>query len=109
MLAETGVKAGAHIAIIADAQPEYLFAVYGAMADGYVCVPLDPALSAQELRGQVQDAEAALLIAGASRMEQAREVCVPIGIPVIELEERRADPKWSHSEGGKLASLNYTG
>jgi acyl-CoA synthetase (AMP-forming)/AMP-acid ligase II len=109
LLAAERLKTGAHLAILAEPQPEYLFADYGAMAAGYVRVPLDPALSAHELRRQVEDAEAALLVAGASRLEQAREVCAGTGVRVVELEERRAEPKWSPRHGGELATLNYTG
>ena len=109
VLAENGARPGARVAILADPQPEYLFADYGAMAAGYVRVPLDPALSAQELRRQVEDAEAAVLVAGASRMAQAQEVCAATGLRVIELQERRAAPRWAQPDATALATLNYTG
>jgi acyl-CoA synthetase (AMP-forming)/AMP-acid ligase II len=108
-LAEAGARPGAHIAILADAQPEYLFADYGAMAAGYVRVPLDPALSVEELRRQVEDAEARVLVAGASRFAQAQEVCAGSAVQVLRLEERRAEANWPRPQASSLATLNYTG
>lgn len=103
---------GDRVALLADAQPEYLFADYGAMAAGLVRVPLDPGLSAAELARQVEDAGARVLLAGASRAALARQL--QTAAEVLALEELATAPGGAPlSVAGPpldaLASLNYTG
>ena len=106
-LRASGLEPGMRVAILADAQPEYLFADYGAMAAGLVRVPLDPALSAAELAAQLADADAAALVFGKSRCDLAQA----LGIKRFSLEDLKADvePAWSAVAPDTLASLNYTG
>lgn len=109
-----GIAIGERVAILADAQPEYLFADYGAMAAGLVRVPLDPSLSAAELVRQIEDAEARVLLVGASRRALGDEIAARMhgaGTPVLPLEDMAgAEPAlepWLPPAA--LASLNYTG
>ncbi len=81
-----GLAPGARVAIIASASPEYLFADYGAMAAGFVRVPLDPALSEVELANQIRDADASVVLKNLS-------------FPAVNIQ----------FHGDSLASLNYTG
>ena len=104
-----GVGPGARVALLADAQPEYLFADYGAMAAGLVRVPLDPALAVAELAAQVRDAEAQVLLAGGSRHALAEQVATACGIPLVALKETIASPAWELAAPEALATLNYTG
>ncbi len=106
-----GLALGDRVALLADAQPEYLFADYGVMAAGFVRVPLDPSLSAAELARQVEDAGARVLLAGASRTALAHEISA--GVEVLALEELAAGGGRAPFAGvvasfDALASLNYT-
>src|SRR6185436_14516686 len=82
-----GLAPGARVAIVAPASPEYLFADYGAMAAGFVRVPLDPALSEVELENQIDDAGASVVL---------KELSYPSG-------------NIQFATSSALASLNYTG
>ncbi|TAK84786.1 MAG: long-chain fatty acid--CoA ligase [Betaproteobacteria bacterium] len=104
-----GLEAGARVALLADAQPEYLFADYGAMAAGYVRVPLDPALSAAELANQVKDSEAQVLLAGDSRRALAEKIAALVPMRVLPIEESISEPAWEPLAADTLATLNYTG
>ncbi len=108
-LRASGLAPGARVAILADAQPEYLFADYGAMAAGLVRVPLDPALSAAELHRQIEDAEVQVLLAGASRRALADEIAAAARIRVLSLGESRQVASFAPAAPGTLATLNYTG
>lgn len=112
-LRESGVETGQRVGILADAQPEYLFADYGVMAAGLVRVPLDPSLSAAELAKQLEDAEARVLLAGDSRRQLAEEVAAAAHIRVSTLEETarasRLHPVVEALGPETLATLNYTG
>jgi len=108
-----GVDLGARVALLADASIDYLVADYGCMANGRVRVPLDPALSHDELLAQLRDAGAALLLyspayqAVAEGLRGEGIACRPLaGVVDSSLAgpvERPARPPQS------LASLNYTG
>lgn len=104
-----GLEAGARVALLADAQPEYLFADYGAMAAGFVRVPLDPALSPAELAAQLADSEARVLLAGESRRALAEQIAGEARIKVLRLEESACAPAWDALAPETLATLNYTG
>lgn len=106
-LLASGLEPGMRVAILADAQPEYLFADYGAMAAGLVRVPLDPSLSTEELAAQVADADAAALLFGAAR----RDLAQALGIKSFCLDDLKSDvaPALPAVAPDTLASLNYTG
>ncbi|MGF6098715.1 class I adenylate-forming enzyme family protein [Pseudomonas sp. 18175] len=104
------VLPGARVALLADASVDYLLADYGCMATGRVRVPLDPALSADELVAQLQDAGAALLLFS----EAYADVAQGLGVRALALQavtqgvadDNVARPAQSPQA---LASLNYTG
>ncbi len=104
-----GLAPGARVALLADAQPEYLFADYGAMAAGFVRVPLDPSLSVAELAAQVADSEAGVLLFSESRRALAQDVAKEAKIKVLPVEESAGEPAWQPFAPETLASLNYTG
>lgn len=109
-----GLALGERVAILADAQPEYLFADYGAMAAGLVRVPLDPALSPAELVKQIEDAEARVLLVGPSRRGLAEEIAArrdSVAVPILPLEDMAgaAPALERYLPPAALASLNYTG
>ncbi|MCO8163633.1 AMP-binding protein [Pseudomonas sp. LJDD11] len=112
-LERLNVQAGARVALLAEASINYLLADYGCMATGRVRVPLDPALSGEELLAQVRDAGAQLLLfsshyqALAGQLRQAGVPCLALEgfaeASALPLPARAAQPAQA------LASLNYTG
>jgi len=64
-----GLAAGDRVALLGDATPDYLCADYGIMAAGMVRVPLDPALSADELANQIVDSGARVLLTDDDRTD----------------------------------------
>ncbi|MCL2891671.1 class I adenylate-forming enzyme family protein [Brenneria tiliae] len=107
------VAPGERVALLADAGMDYLIADYGCMACGRVRVPLDPALSAEELLAQLRDCGAALLLFAeryAALADEARRAgisCRPLGA-VIDPTPAALAPRPAQSPQA-LASLNYTG
>ncbi|QXI26083.1 class I adenylate-forming enzyme family protein [Pseudomonas vanderleydeniana] len=107
------VVPGSRVALLADASIDYLIADYGSMACGRVRVPLDPALSVEELLAQLRDAGAALLLySGAytpliEGFRQAGILCLPLEA-VVEPGAVDTGPRPPQSPRA-LASLNYTG
>jgi acyl-CoA synthetase (AMP-forming)/AMP-acid ligase II len=111
-LRASGLDPGTRVAILAEAQPEYLFADYGTMAAGFVRVPLDPALSAAELGAQLVNAQAEALLADASHRVLAEEVAAVVRMNIMGLEEAARQPRapaWEALAPETLATLNYTG
>ncbi len=104
------VPTGSRVALLADASLDYLLADYGCMATGRVRVPLDPALSTDELAAQLQDAGAGLLLYS----EAYAEVAQGLGIRSLPLHSVSritpvdTSPRPAQSPQS-LASLNYTG
>lgn len=112
-LEHSNVLAGARVALLADAGIDYLLADYGCMATGRVRVPLDPALSSEELLAQLRDAGAQLLLFSRQYQALAEQLRLA-GVRCLALEGfaevaeqplavRPAQP------ADALASLNYTG
>ena len=110
---------GDRVALLADAQIEYLLADYGIMAAGLVRVPLDPALTPSELAGQLKDAGAKCLLVSATRSSAAqtlRSLIAEADLAILSLEDTvaRARPAAASMDAlllppQSLASLNYTG
>ena len=116
-----GLAAGDRVALLGDATPDYLCADYGIMAAGLVRVPLDPALSADELANQVVDSGARVLLTDEKRADLAALLAersghatvdhLPITMDAFERPPLLGPGEWSFEDAGrgKLASLNYTG
>src|SRR4051812_4574801 len=116
-----GLSSGDRVAILGDVTPDYLCADYGIMAAGLVRVPLDPALSADELANQIVDSGARVLLTDdnradlasllAERSGQATVDLLPIDISAFDQPPDVLRGEWSfkNASRGDLASLNYTG
>ncbi|MBS1103496.1 acyl--CoA ligase [Gluconobacter sp. Dm-62] len=107
-LVNRSIPQGARIGILADASIPYLIADYGAMANGYVRVPLDPSLSPLELKSQIADAGIALLLYGSTAAIQAQDLTNAPCLPLPNSWDETAPPL-PLPTGDDLASLNYTG
>lgn len=108
-----GVQAGERVALLADASIDYLIADYGCMANGRVRVPLDPALSPNELLAQLRDAGAVLVLFSPQYGALVEALRVS-GIDCRPLEDLTATPaevlpSRPAQSPQSLASLNYTG
>ena len=66
-----GLNAGDRIALLVPDCREYLEADYGAMAAGFVRVPIDPRLTRRELIALLQHAQARALVTHADFAEKA--------------------------------------
>jgi acyl-CoA synthetase (AMP-forming)/AMP-acid ligase II len=116
-----GLSSGDRVAILGDVTPDYLCADYGIMAAGLVRVPLDPALSADELANQIVDSGARVLLTDdnradlasllAERSGQATVDLLPIDMSAFDQPPDVLRGEWSfkNASRGDLASLNYTG
>lgn len=111
---------GARIALLSDASVAYLCADYGAMAAGYVRLPLDPALGEAELAAQLRDAGASVLLFGTRQTEMAQRLATLLkseGLLLLSLEANLArEGAQEHKSttndetpANTVASLNYTG
>ncbi|XRD90835.1 amino acid adenylation domain-containing protein [Dyella nitratireducens] len=105
-LMAAGVQPGAPVALMLERSPEALIAILGILKAGAAYLPLDPSYPAERLVFVINDARAALMIAGAD---------VPalpgIQLPVVQLEslERDASTYQPPSvDGSALAYVMYT-
>lgn len=73
-LVESGLERGARVAILCESKPEWGVAFFTAVRAGGIALPLDGALSVDELEDILRDARPALLLASASYLEKAREL-----------------------------------
>jgi len=118
-----GLQKGDRIALLLPDCREYLEADYGAMAAGFVRVPLDPRLTRREIIALLRFAGVRALVTHASLVETAGRVsddvdslqsvvCVGKG-PGLDYEtllERSSDRMSPVGGGGHdLASLNFSG
>ncbi len=80
-----GLAVGDRVAILGDATPDYLCADYGIMSAGLVRVPLDPALSADELANQIVDSGARVLLTDEKRANLAALLAERSGQATVDL------------------------
>jgi acyl-CoA synthetase (AMP-forming)/AMP-acid ligase II len=71
-LAARGLEAGDTLALYSPNLPEYALAAYGAMAAGGTVTGANPLLTAEELAGQLADAQARLLVTVPPFLERAQ-------------------------------------
>lgn len=123
-LAANDLRQGDRVALLDDGSPDYVFADYAAMAGGFVRVPLDPSLAAEELLAQLLDAEAALLLFSARHEATVDRIktLAPRSVASTRLEDLApaaaqldgAAAASTTAPGGDvagqdIASLNYSG
>ncbi|HUA80350.1 MAG TPA: amino acid adenylation domain-containing protein, partial [Dyella sp.] len=105
-LITAGVKAGAPVALLLERSPEALIAVLGILKAGAAYLPLDPNYPAERLAFVINDAHAALIIAG------AQTPALPgVALPVMQLEQLQGDPsahRLPSVDGSALAYVMYT-
>jgi acyl-CoA synthetase (AMP-forming)/AMP-acid ligase II len=117
-----GLAPGERIALLVPDCREYLEADYGAMAAGFVRVPLDPRLTRRELVACLRHAEASALVTHADFAEKTHGLTddVPslrriVGIgggfafDYEALLEKASDRPLDHGKGEDLATLNFSG
>ena len=86
MLHDTGVRAGDRVAILAANGPDYLGVVYGASLCGAAVVLLNTRLNADEVRYQLEDSAARLVVVGVDYASLADESGAS-GLPTIVLDD----------------------
>ncbi len=62
VLHELGGRTGTRVAILMENSPEFLFAFLGAMKGGLIAVPFNPTLSTDQMRFQLEDCGATILV-----------------------------------------------
>lgn len=105
-LIAAGVEVGAPVALLLERSPEALIAILGILKAGAAYLPLDPNYPAERLAFVINDAHAALIIAG------AQSPTIPgIQLPVMRLEQLQGDAstyRLPSVDGSALAYVMYT-
>jgi o-succinylbenzoate---CoA ligase len=73
-LAAMGVKRGDHVAVLMPNRPEYVMLIYAVARLGAVLVPLNTRLTAQELRYQLEQSDAGLMVCSSETETKAVEL-----------------------------------
>lgn len=105
-LMAAGVQVGAPVALLLERSPEALVAILGILKAGAAYLPLDAGYPAERLAFVIDDARAALIIAGSD---------VPgvpgVDLPVMQLEQLERDTSTYQppvADDGALAYVMYT-
>src|SRR6476646_7833643 len=117
-----GLRRGDRIALLIPDIREYLEVEYGAMAAGFVRVPIDPRVTRRDLAGLLQYAGARAIVTHASFAEKVEELTddveslkfvVGIGggssLDYETLLESASDQLSRVGDGDNLATLNFSG
>ena len=98
-LAARGILPGDPVAILSESRPEWAVAFLAAARHGAPVVPLDPKLTATELRAIVADSAPSVLCASPRLLATARELVSPEILvdlskpaPVLEADPREREP-----------------
>jgi amino acid adenylation domain-containing protein len=105
-LIAAGVGMGAPVALLLERSAEALVAVLGILKAGAAYLPLDPSYPAERLAFVLNDANAALIIAGADA-----PVIPNVQIPIVQLEQLQGDMAAYQPpviDGNALAYVMYT-
>ncbi|MBE1161959.1 amino acid adenylation domain-containing protein [Dyella sp. 7MK23] len=105
-LIAAGVKVGAPVALLLERSPEALIAILGILKAGAAYLPLDPGYPAERLAFVINDARAALIIAGPDA-----PALPGIQLPVVQLEQLQGDVSAYQPpavDGSALAYVMYT-
>src|SRR5579885_3390754 len=90
-LATAGVGAGSRVALLASNGLAYVACVHALTRLGAVLVPLNTRLSVAELRWQVEDVRAMLLISDAGMAERAREIDTALPLALLQTDSPAPD------------------
>ena len=117
-----GLKRGDRVALLIPDIREYLEVDYGAMAAGFVRVPLDPRLTPHELINLLRHAGARALVSHESFAEKLTGLATEVetldhvigigqgaGANYETLLERASDQLPAEGDGDDLATLNFSG
>ena len=105
-LMAAGVGIGAPVALLLERSPEALVAVLGILKAGAAYLPLDPSYPPERLAFVINDAHAALIIAG-----ENLPALPDVQVPVVQLDQLQGDPS-AHQppaiDASALAYVMYT-
>jgi acyl-CoA synthetase (AMP-forming)/AMP-acid ligase II len=117
-----GLQAGDRIALLIPDSREYLEADYGAMAAGFVRVPIDPRLTRRELVGLLRHAGARALITHSSfaatvdglsndveSLQWLIGIGAGVGLDYEDLLQKASEQPLPERGGDDLATLNFSG
>jgi long-chain acyl-CoA synthetase len=82
-LQRLGIGRGARVALCLPNSPALITSFYGTWLAGATVVPINPTATRSELRHQLDDADASLLIAASSASTTASSVAGEMGIPLV--------------------------
>ena len=86
-LQRLGIGPGARVALCLPNSPALITSFYGTWRAGATVVPINPVATVSELRYQLSDAEASLLIAASGTATTACTVASAMGIPLVLTSE----------------------
>ncbi|HKT29291.1 non-ribosomal peptide synthetase, partial [Dyella sp.] len=105
-LMAAGVKVGAPVALLLERSPEALIAVLGILKAGAAYLPLDPSYPAERLAFVINDAQAALIIAGAD-VPAMPGIALPV-VSIASLECDASEYRPPAIDASALAYVMYT-
>ncbi|WP_333676362.1 amino acid adenylation domain-containing protein [Dyella sp.] len=105
-LMAAGVEAGAPVALLLERSPEALVAILGILKAGAAYLPLDPGYPTERLAFVINDARAALIIAGAD-VPALPDVQLPV-VQLASLERDASAYQPPAVDGSALAYVMYT-
>jgi long-chain acyl-CoA synthetase len=91
-LQHLGIGRGARVALCLPNSPALITSFYAVWLAGATVVPINPMARSAELRQQLSDADASLLIAASDAATTAAAVSAEMGIPLVLSAEGRGSP-----------------
>jgi long-chain acyl-CoA synthetase len=85
MLVSRGVQAGDRVLLVGENSPDWVLGFFAVIGAGAAAVPLDPALSAEEVRAICRIAEPAAALCSASFRQRLGPMAEVYGAPLVEL------------------------
>jgi long-chain acyl-CoA synthetase len=82
-----GIGRGARVALCLPNSPTLIISFYGSWLAGATVVPINPAATGAELRHQLDDVDASLLIAASGAASTTASVANELGIPLVLASE----------------------
>lgn len=109
-LVERGIKPGDRIVLLAPNKPEWLVALFGIVGAGAVLVPINPALTPNEIVFIVEDCAPKLLIVDPTQQEKISGHPGIAALPLPDIDRTRDHEvlHWVPREPGDAAIIFYT-